>query len=43
LGGLLQKAGHDLSKTDQQAEAELEKLKVKYGDTDPVGGQAKEK
>lgn len=43
LGGLLQKAGHDLSKTDRQAEAELEKLKVKYGDTDPVGGQAKEK
>lgn len=43
LGGLLQAAGHDLSKSDAQAEAELEKLKVKYEDTEPVGGQAKEK
>ncbi|MFG3406008.1 hypothetical protein [Streptomyces sp. NPDC048142] len=43
LGGLLQGAGHDLSKTDKEAEAELEKLKLKYADTEPVGGQAKEK
>ncbi|MFH9391541.1 hypothetical protein [Streptomyces sp. NPDC017556] len=43
LGGLLRGAGHDLSKSDEEAQAELEKLKVKYGDTEPVGGQAKEK
>ncbi|TYR64374.1 hypothetical protein FY004_11855 [Streptomyces parvus] len=43
LGGLLQKVGHDLSKTDEEAAAELEKLKVKYKDTEPVGGQSKEK
>ncbi|MFH9265194.1 hypothetical protein ACH4KN_13180 [Streptomyces sp. NPDC017546] len=43
LGGLLRAAGHDLSKSDEEAEAELKKLKVKYGDTEAVGGQAKEK
>ncbi|AWL88246.1 hypothetical protein DIJ69_22025 [Streptomyces globisporus] len=43
LGGLLQKAGHDLSKTDEEALADLEKLQVKYEDTKPVGGQSKEK
>ncbi|MFI7892455.1 hypothetical protein ACIFUY_14500 [Streptomyces sp. CACIS-1.16CA] len=43
LGGLLQKVGHDLSKTDEEAAAELEKLKVTYKDTEPVGGQSKEK
>ncbi|MFH8360334.1 hypothetical protein ACH4FV_12150 [Streptomyces anulatus] len=43
LGGLLSGAGHDLSKSDEEAKAELEKLKVKYEDTEPVGGQAKEK
>ncbi|OKI70975.1 hypothetical protein AMK14_16475 [Streptomyces sp. TSRI0445] len=43
LGGLLQKAGHDLSKTDEEALADLEKLQVKYEDTKAVGGQSKEK
>ncbi|MGW3582195.1 hypothetical protein ACWDM8_12775 [Streptomyces rubiginosohelvolus] len=43
LGGLLQKAGHDLSKTDEEALSDLEKLQAKYEDTKPVGGQAKEK
>ncbi|MDJ1643218.1 hypothetical protein [Streptomyces pakalii] len=43
LGGLLQKVGHDLSKSDEEALAELQKLKVKYEDTEPVGGQSKEK
>ncbi|MFJ1788884.1 hypothetical protein ACIOML_31840 [Streptomyces anulatus] len=43
LGGLLRGAGHDLSKSDEEAKAELEKLKVKYEDSEPVGGQAKEK
>ncbi|MFJ4706441.1 hypothetical protein ACIP6I_16545 [Streptomyces anulatus] len=43
LGGLLRAAGHDLSKSDEEAKTELEKLKVKYEDTEAVGGQAKEK
>nr|WP_179254415.1 hypothetical protein [Streptomyces sp. SID8378] len=43
LGGLLQKVGHDLSKTDQEALADLKKLQVKYEDTKPVGGESKEK
>ncbi|MFF2858415.1 hypothetical protein ACFVSX_00755 [Streptomyces rubiginosohelvolus] len=43
LGGLLQKTGHDLSKSDEEALADLKKLQVKYKDTDPVGGQSKEK
>ncbi|MEW1610498.1 MULTISPECIES: hypothetical protein [unclassified Streptomyces] len=43
LGGLLRKAGHDLSKSDQQVMAELAALKVSYRDTEAVGGQAKEK
>lgn len=43
LGGLLRGAGHDLSKSDEEAKTELEKLKVKYEDTEAVGGQAKEK
>lgn len=42
LGGLLQKAGHDLSKSDQQVMAEMAALKVRYRDTEAVGGQAKE-
>ncbi|MEW2067681.1 hypothetical protein [Streptomyces sp. NPDC007346] len=41
LGRLLQKAGHDLSKPDQEVEAELERLEVKYKDTEAVGGQTK--
>ncbi|MEU3208817.1 hypothetical protein ABZ702_34105 [Streptomyces cyaneofuscatus] len=41
LGGLLQKAGHDLSKSDREVKAEVEKLEVKYKDTEAVGGQAK--
>lgn len=43
LGGLLQKAGHDLSKSDQAVKAELDRLKVQYADTEAVGGQTKEK
>ncbi|WP_313750666.1 hypothetical protein [Streptomyces parvus] len=43
LGGLLQKTGHDLSKSDEEALADLKKLQVKYGDTEPVGGQSKER
>ncbi|POG46926.1 hypothetical protein BV881_12935 [Streptomyces sp. ZL-24] len=41
LGGLLQQAGHDLSKSDQEVKADLEKLEVKYKDTEAVGGQAR--
>ncbi|GAB2931123.1 MULTISPECIES: hypothetical protein [unclassified Streptomyces] len=43
LGGLLQKTGHDLSKSDEEALADLKKLQVRYEDTEPVGGQPKEK
>ncbi|MFB7941620.1 hypothetical protein ACWENA_24125 [Streptomyces sp. NPDC004779] len=43
LGGLLKAAGHDLAKTDETVKQELDALAAKYGDTDPVGGQAKEK
>ncbi|MFJ9685103.1 hypothetical protein ACIRRX_05390 [Streptomyces bacillaris] len=39
LGGLLQKAGHDLSKSDQEVKADIEKLEVTYKDTEAVGGQ----
>lgn len=40
LGGLLRKAGHDLSKSDQEVKADIEKLEVKYKDTEAVDGQA---
>ncbi|WP_405796903.1 hypothetical protein [Streptomyces sp. NBC_01506] len=40
LGGLLEKAGHDLSKTDQAVMTELDQLKMEYADTEAVGGQA---
>ncbi|PCG84320.1 hypothetical protein CIB93_20205 [Streptomyces sp. WZ.A104] len=43
LGGLLQKAGHDLSKSEQEVKAELDRLAVRYRDTEAVGGQAKER
>ncbi|MER6571899.1 hypothetical protein ABT288_38420 [Streptomyces sp. NPDC001093] len=43
LGGLLERAGHDLSMSDADVRAELEKIKLKYRDTDAVGGQAKGK
>ncbi|MFD3487564.1 hypothetical protein [Streptomyces sp. NPDC058665] len=43
LGGLLEQAGHDLSKSDQSVLTDLDRLKVKYADTEAVGGQAKEK
>ncbi|MEW2487189.1 hypothetical protein [Streptomyces sp. NPDC048411] len=43
LGGLLEGAGHDLSKSDQTVREELDKLTLKYEDTEAVGGQAKEK
>ncbi|WP_225836225.1 hypothetical protein [Streptomyces sp. NK08204] len=40
LGGLLARSGTDLSMTDADVKAELDKLKLKYQDTEPVGGQA---
>ncbi|NML53231.1 hypothetical protein HHL19_30730 [Streptomyces sp. R302] len=43
LGGTLKAAGHDLAKTDESVRQELDALAAKYGDTDAVGGQAKEK
>ncbi|MFE2035392.1 hypothetical protein ACFXBB_19490 [Streptomyces scopuliridis] len=43
LGGLLERSGHDLAKPDQSLKDELDKLKLKYQDTEAVGGQAKEK
>ncbi|WP_073948122.1 hypothetical protein [Streptomyces kebangsaanensis] len=43
LGGLLEQAGHDLAKPDSALKQELDALKVKYQDTEAVGGQAKGK
>lgn len=43
LGGLLAGAGHDLSKSDQSVTDELDRLRVKYEDTEAVGGRAEEK
>ncbi|MFF5506461.1 hypothetical protein ACF1E9_31475 [Streptomyces roseolus] len=43
LGGLLKAAGQDLARTDESVKQELDALAAKYGDTDAVGGQAKEK
>ncbi|MFD4771710.1 hypothetical protein [Streptomyces niveus] len=39
LGGLLERSGHDLAKTDQAVLTDLDQLKVKYADTEAVGGQ----
>ncbi|OII61924.1 hypothetical protein BJP40_30270 [Streptomyces sp. CC53] len=41
LGGLLERAGHDLAMTDRALEEEFAKLKAQYQDTEAVGGQAK--
>ncbi|MBL1081340.1 hypothetical protein JK359_04995 [Streptomyces actinomycinicus] len=41
LGGVMESAGHDLSKTDGDVQAALDKLKTKYADTEAVGGQTK--
>ncbi|QKW27243.1 hypothetical protein HUT11_14760 [Streptomyces seoulensis] len=43
LGGLLERSGHDLSKSDAQVKAELDKIAAKYKDTDAVGGQTKDR
>lgn len=39
LGGLLERSGHDLAKSDQSVLADIDQLKVKYADTEAVGGQ----
>ncbi|MFJ8694143.1 hypothetical protein [Streptomyces roseolilacinus] len=41
LGGLLERAGHDLAMTDKAIEEEFAKVKAQYSDTEAVGGQAK--
>lgn len=43
LGSLLQQSGHDLSKSDQTVMEELDRLALRFQDTEAVGGQAKEK
>ncbi|GAA4902029.1 hypothetical protein ACFPM3_28140 [Streptomyces coeruleoprunus] len=40
LSGLLEAAGHDLSKTDASLKGELEAITARYKDTEAVGGQA---
>ncbi|WP_381796108.1 hypothetical protein [Streptomyces niveus] len=40
LGGLLEKSGHDLAKSDQSVLTDLDGLTVKYADTEAVGGRA---
>ncbi|MFI9629110.1 hypothetical protein [Streptomyces sp. NPDC052042] len=39
LQELLERAGKDQSTTDEAVKDELDRLKLKYADTDPVGGQ----
>ncbi|MCQ0024330.1 hypothetical protein M4914_16090 [Streptomyces somaliensis DSM 40738] len=41
VGGLLERAGHDLVMTDKAIEEEFAKVKAQYQDTEAVGGQAK--
>ncbi|BCM68836.1 hypothetical protein EASAB2608_04170 [Streptomyces sp. EAS-AB2608] len=41
LGGVMERSGHDLAKSDGDVKAELDKIKSKYQDTEAVGGQAK--
>ncbi|WP_051813142.1 hypothetical protein [Streptomyces sp. NRRL S-340] len=43
LGGLLERAGRDLSMTDGDVRAGLQKINTEYRDTETVGGQAKGK
>ncbi|MBN0044274.1 hypothetical protein JS756_09150 [Streptomyces actuosus] len=43
LGGLLERSGHDLNMLDSDVEAELDKIKAKYQDTDPVMCPTKDK
>ncbi|TWV57104.1 hypothetical protein FRZ03_02915 [Streptomyces misionensis] len=43
LGGLLERAGRDLSMTDGDVRAGLQKIKTEYQDTEAVGGQTKGK
>jgi uncharacterized protein YukE len=41
LQRILEQVGRDLLSTDQAVEGEMQKLNLKYADTDAVGGQAK--
>jgi hypothetical protein len=41
LAGLLERSGRDLSMTDSDVKAELDRIRLKYQDTGAVGGQAK--
>ncbi|MCQ0024173.1 hypothetical protein M4914_15230 [Streptomyces somaliensis DSM 40738] len=43
LGGLLERSGRDLQMLDASLQAELDRIKVKYQDTEAVGGQAKDR
>lgn len=43
LGGLLERAGHDLAKSDQAVLTELGQIQLKYADTEAVGGQAEDR
>ncbi|MFF5401434.1 hypothetical protein ACFY8K_06015 [Streptomyces misionensis] len=43
LGGLLERAGRDLSMTDGDVRAGLQEIKTEYRDTEAVGGQTKGK
>ncbi|QTE00493.1 hypothetical protein [Streptomyces cyanogenus] len=41
LGGLMERSGRDLTMSDAEVKAELDKIQSKYQDTAAVGGQAK--
>ncbi|MCX4396332.1 hypothetical protein [Streptomyces sp. NBC_01767] len=41
LQKILEQVGHDLLSTDDAVEGEMQKLNLKYADTDAIGGRAK--
>ncbi|KPC61317.1 hypothetical protein ADL29_24925 [Streptomyces chattanoogensis] len=43
LGALLERSGHDLSMPDSEVKDELDRISLRYKDTEAVGGQAKGK
>lgn len=43
LGALLERSGHDLSMPDSEVKGELDRIRLRYKDTEAVGGQAKGK
>ncbi|GGW30853.1 hypothetical protein GCM10010503_03080 [Streptomyces lucensis JCM 4490] len=43
LGGLMERSGHEFWMLDSDVKAQLDKISIKYQDTDPLGGHSKGK